>query len=631
VIECRVLGPLEVRLDGSPPPPELLWRKHVALLIYLALSPARARPRDHLVALLWGEKPDSAARHSLNEALRLFRRSLGAEGVSGHGDLISLDPSLVALDSDLLEIRLHSGDAIAAAELVRGEFMEGFSVADAWEFDEWLAAERRVWRERCVRALVEAAQMQASRGMTRAAAELADRALRLDPLAEAALRARMMACALAGDRTGGLAAYAQWTGRVGSEYGLTPSPETESLAERIRNEKVWPAPSVSEAGQAIRRAWSLIGREAQLETVLREWSGCKREGRLHIAVITGAPGMGRTRLGEEVLARARLDGARTATLRAVPGDRDSAGSGLRALFLTGLIPDGATDQRANAIEGEEPIAHRQRTSPAPLPDTLGAAPAALSALAAGEPTALFLDDAQWLDRESALALHTLTRDLRARPLFIILSVAAPSVAPEIDTLRTRVGGDVPGVSVHLEPLPDAAVRVLAREILPGYSPEELDRITRRVQADCAGVPFLVTAVLGAVAVGLELNPPSAAWPAASRTLEHTLPARLPDPAVAAIRVEFRRLSDAAQKVLIAAAVLNDRADSDLLVRATGMLAHEVTSALDELEWKRWLASEARGYTFVSRLVREVVAGDMTTSGQRRRLLESSRSAGQPPT
>ena len=80
MITCRTLGPVEVALDGGFPPPELLWRKHLALLLYLARSP-RGRSREHLLGLLWADKPQSAARHSLNEAVLVIRRAAGEEAV----------------------------------------------------------------------------------------------------------------------------------------------------------------------------------------------------------------------------------------------------------------------------------------------------------------------------------------------------------------------------------------------------------------------------------------------------------------------------------------------------------------------------------------------------------------------
>ena len=54
MIQCRTLGSIEVSVDGSPAPPELLWRKHLALLVYLARSPRQTRSREHLIGMLWG-------------------------------------------------------------------------------------------------------------------------------------------------------------------------------------------------------------------------------------------------------------------------------------------------------------------------------------------------------------------------------------------------------------------------------------------------------------------------------------------------------------------------------------------------------------------------------------------------
>src|SRR2546426_12226159 len=76
-VHCWVLGPARVTVDGVDAPPELLWRKHLALLVYLARSPRRSRMREHLVGLLWSDRDERQARHSLSEALRVFRRILG--------------------------------------------------------------------------------------------------------------------------------------------------------------------------------------------------------------------------------------------------------------------------------------------------------------------------------------------------------------------------------------------------------------------------------------------------------------------------------------------------------------------------------------------------------------------------
>src|SRR2546428_1406587 len=77
-VSVRLLGPARVTVDGAAAPPELLWRKHLALLVYLARSPRKSRTREHLLGLLWSDRTEPLARHSLSEALRVLRRGPGA-------------------------------------------------------------------------------------------------------------------------------------------------------------------------------------------------------------------------------------------------------------------------------------------------------------------------------------------------------------------------------------------------------------------------------------------------------------------------------------------------------------------------------------------------------------------------
>lgn len=199
-----------------------------------------------------------------------------------------------------------------------------------------------------------------------------------------------------------------------------------------------------------------------------------------------------------------------------------------------------------------------------------------------------------------------------------LGISYPRRA-ELDELRARIGRDITGVARTLAPLPSGALRELAHWALPHYGDVELDRLTRRIVTDSAGIPLLAVELLHAAALGLDLHRQQAAWPEPYRTLDQTRPGDLPGSVVAAIRVAFRRLGATAQTTCAAASVLGDRVTSDTLERATGLAAGDVAAALDELEWNRWLVAEPRGYTFIARIVRDVVGEDMLTPGQRQRL------------
>ena len=67
--------------------------------------------------------------------------------------------------------------------------------------------------------------------------------------------------------------------------------------------------------------------------------------------------------------------------------------------------------------------------------------------------------------------------------------------------------------------------------------------------------------------------------------------------------------------------LEEHATRRILSAITGLTEDVTAAALDELEWNRWLMADARGYAFVAGIVREVVARDMLTEGQRQRIEE----------
>jgi DNA-binding SARP family transcriptional activator len=630
MILCRTLGPVELSVDGGPAPPELLWRKHLALLIYLARSPRRGRSREHLIGLLWGDRNEAAARHSLSEALRVIRHHAGDGSVDVTVGQVRLGPTAVQLDVDRLEELAATGDWAAAAELVSGEFLEGFALAEASGFEDWLAGERELWGRRGVEVLVSCAEALARVGNVEEAFGFAERALSLRPASEPALRCALRCRFLAGDRAGALALFERFHSRLTQEMGVEPSVETRSLIERMLRERIPQAepPGAQADGMPSMRP-PLEGRGPDLQRLLEAAARTASLRRAVLLVVEGDAGIGKTRLLDEVLTRLRLEGTSVAAARAVEADRSEPWSGVLALARGGLLEApgvGAAPSAAlaafAAVLPEWAEKFRGATTLAE-PHPLGRALAeTLRAAVEEQPLTIAVDDAQWLDQDSALSLGAILRDLAATPLTLVLAMTPYPPRPELDELRVKIGRELGGDTVRLRVLDRSAIRHLAERMLPGYDPVAIDRVVRRVATDSAGLPLLAVELLRAVALGLDLGTISGTWPEPYRTLDQTLPGHLPDAVVAAIRIGVRRLSPPAQRVLVATAVLGDLVTPVLLERALSLDAEDVARALDELEWHRWLVAEPRGYSFVARIVRQVVERDIVTPGQRRRVLEA---------
>ncbi len=90
MIRFQTLGTLEVTMDGAEAPSQLLWKKNIALLLYLARSPKRRCTREQLIGLLWPDKDDGAARQSVREAIRVLRQYVGEDRLKATGDVVQL-------------------------------------------------------------------------------------------------------------------------------------------------------------------------------------------------------------------------------------------------------------------------------------------------------------------------------------------------------------------------------------------------------------------------------------------------------------------------------------------------------------------------------------------------------------
>src|SRR5258708_34823269 len=145
MLELRLLGQFEVRLDGLPL--SIPSRPSQSLLAYLALTAGTAHRRERLGALLWPDAEDNNARSYLRHALWRLRKAVEAE-LPEDAQYLLADEYTVAfnaqsahwLDLALLE-RVTADSAASTGPLLQalaeylGELLPGF-------FDDWAVTER---------------------------------------------------------------------------------------------------------------------------------------------------------------------------------------------------------------------------------------------------------------------------------------------------------------------------------------------------------------------------------------------------------------------------------------------------------------------------------------------------------
>ena len=622
-LELHCFGAPTALLDGKPVPREVQGRKHLALLIYLALSPGGRRERAHLVGLLWPDKPESHARHSLNEAVRRLRTHLGAGRLVSEADSIVIDQT--ALEVDALPFdALVTREPAKATRLLRGDFLEGFALGDAPAFEEWAAGARAGYRGRAAAALIAFGEDALAATRYAEALAAACQALVCQPYAEPAVRLRMRAAALSGDVAASLAAFHEFAGRLAQEIGEQPSRELAALADRIRG-RLWRRPTLLYTEEEP----ALVGQQRAHRDAFTLVAEALQRGPRTL-LITGDPGTGKTRLLTECVERFALEGAVTAAATPLESDRDTPWSMLRMLLRAGLLrAPGSAAADPGALGTLATLAPEVLPSVAPRPPADNAEVAAglaalLRALAEEQPVALAVDEAHCADGASIEVLRGAMTQLAGLPLLLVLSVRStfqdtPRALVRFESDIGRVGG-VPGHAVQLGPLSDAETQ----ELVLGHSAwcvaeGDRARLARRIFFETSGNPFLIVTMLRGLEQAAVLRRDVLAWPRPGATIDGPLPISVPSLARRAVAARVAELDAASLQVLRAASIGALAVDPDLVAVLTGLARERVEDLLAILERHRLLAFDGERYLFAAPLIAQVVRGEGLAAGERRAL------------
>jgi DNA-binding SARP family transcriptional activator/tetratricopeptide (TPR) repeat protein len=272
-----------------------LERKTAGVLALLALEGETNRSK--VAGLLWPDGDEERARGNLRQCLHRLKKLAGADLVIG-GDHLGLDAGL-EVDAVNLESQAFLGDD-AGLLTVRGEVLEGLDFEDCTEFADWLGVQRQRVRMARVGAYRRALTQPGTQASDAATGEAWARAwAALEPLSEEAHRALARVLLARGNRAQALTGLRDFTRLLGRELNAAPSADTQALLQHLERDPYGGA-TLEPSGEAMPRA---LARPAQLVGREREWATMERAWRESKAIIvSGAPGVGKTRLLEDFLA-----------------------------------------------------------------------------------------------------------------------------------------------------------------------------------------------------------------------------------------------------------------------------------------------------------------------------------------
>jgi DNA-binding SARP family transcriptional activator len=340
------------RIERDERPIAVERHKALALLAYLAVTRASHR-RETLAALLWPELDQARARAALRRTLSALNTALGGQWLEADRQSIGLTvssantPSLwVDVDNFhrlLAQCRQHGHPAdqvcpdcllplAEAVGLVRGDFLAGFSLRDSPAFDDWQYFQTETLRRELAQALAGLVNGHSARHEFEPAIRYARHWLALDPLLEPPHQHLMQLFAWAGQRSAALRQYAECVRLLERELGVAPQPATTQLYQSIKanrlappadqpfplpppqRETLRPAPPVvtgqPQRGPALLDRivrGQLVGRERELAAATRLWQKAVA-GAGQILLVSGEPGIGKTRLVRELAGQSEAAG-----------------------------------------------------------------------------------------------------------------------------------------------------------------------------------------------------------------------------------------------------------------------------------------------------------------------------------
>lgn len=467
IVRIELLGHTAVWINGQ----RVDSRSTVlfACMLLFAFARGRAWQRLEIASLLW-PNIDGVTRHARLRWLLAKMRKFGVPLEERDG-VLRLAPMMMDIDADRVS-------ELPPSEI--GALLAGYDGTFSAAFERWLDEQQAILRAQIVRELIERAKMAASQADWRDAAAVAEAALRLDEADERATVILADALASVGERDRAM--------RVLDRYLVIvrDCPEQQVQARLMLKRLSMSADDVRTSGTA------LVGRDKQLAAI-RALLDTARSGRGSALVLSGVPGIGKTRLLDEAVVQARLgrmhvlrlecqrgDGRRALAALAhlaqeLRGMRGAAGCAPASIaeidrFLQPLADDAPYPADDDALAGQR----RQRLFSA-LRDLI-------ASVAWDAPLLISFDDAQWMDPASGSVMRELDARIGTLPVALILTFRSGRGADKTwSHLRTLIVG----------PLDASAADALV-DAVTSKSARQFDVETRRVLLErAAGNPLFL--------------------------------------------------------------------------------------------------------------------------------------------
>ena len=286
-------------------------RKSLALLAYLSIEQGQHQ-RDILSSLLWPDYEQSKAFANLRNVLMDIQKSVGENWIIADRESIGFNEkadiwldttqfdSLFEIGQSESDISLRTALLADSAKLYRNHFLTGFSLKDAYSFNEWAYAESEDFRLKFANLLTMLSKDHCTLRQADQAIPYARRLVTLDPLNEPSHYLLMDVYIQAGQHGEALKQYQTLEQTLRKELNLDPRPETRELYKRIRKGDIHPVSETKQTDSLTpehnlpHQITSFIGRKKEVGEIIELVT------KNRLVTLAGVGGIGKTSLSIQV-------------------------------------------------------------------------------------------------------------------------------------------------------------------------------------------------------------------------------------------------------------------------------------------------------------------------------------------
>lgn len=589
------------------------------MLAALVLSRNAPVSADALIDLLWNDDVPERAANAIQVYVSQLRKTLGRDRIVttpagyelrvGDGEC---DVERFEVDVRAAYVAAERGQPANAIHLLRGALAlwRGSALQDVADQPYFHADAARLDEARLV-AIEDKIAAELAVGAHDSVVGELEALVSLHPLRERLWGQLMLALYRSGRQAEALRAYQRLRSTLAEELGIDPSVRVAALDQAILEQHRsldWQPPATSRddpAGLALPAALDvrgpLVDRGDVLSLAARAWDAA-RQGSLQLVLLTGEPGIGKSRLASELARSAAVDGAvvllgrcdsdlrapyrpwveaLTELVRVTPAEE------LRALGdsvaeLARLVP---------GLESRLPIASRaiERGAVAGRALLFDAVVRLLTVGCHERPLVIVIEDLQWADPDSmSLLRHVAATEARCSVLLIGTArepeASEPPLVDLVAALRRRENASIS----TLGPLDRADLPALLRS--GGYEGLADNVTALRMIEQAEGNPLF--------ALEMARHLTDTDW-------EGPLPAGVTE----VIGERLRRLDERALTMLSAAATIGREFGVLVLSRVDGVAVRELLDHLDAAAAARLITESDRisgEYRFTHDLVRRTL-------------------------